>query len=330
MESPTRAAVYLRISLDRAKDGLAVERQREDCEQIVKQRGWILTNTYVDNSVSAFNRSKVRPAYNQMISDYEAGLFDAIVCWDLDRLTRQPRQLEDWIDLATDRGLILVTANGEADLTTDGGRMYARIKASVARAEMERKGARQTRALQQRAQKGVAPKGQRLYGYTTSGDLVASESDVVRQLFVDFSQGISLFALAKKLNEAGTPTLKGGRWIPSTIRGMLTNPRYAARAVYKNVVLDNPANWQAAIDEGTFDLVQSILNDPRRVKNREGTQRKHLGSGLYVCGICGTPLRTNGSRYWCHSGGHLIRSMQPVDDYVMAVVAARLGAYLLL
>jgi len=74
-----------------------------------------------------------------MVRDYDAGLFDAIICYDLDRLTRQPRQLEDWIDRAESNGLALTTANGDADLTTDGGRMYARIKAAVARAEMERK-----------------------------------------------------------------------------------------------------------------------------------------------------------------------------------------------
>ena len=55
-------------------------------------------------------------------------------------------QLEDWIDAPELRGLALVTANGDADPSTDGGRMYARIKAAVARAEMERKGARQSAA----------------------------------------------------------------------------------------------------------------------------------------------------------------------------------------
>ncbi|WP_267888213.1 recombinase family protein [Mycobacterium ostraviense] len=50
-------------------------------------------------------------------------MFDALVVWDLDRLTSQPRQLEDWIDAAEGRGLALITTNGEADLTTDGGRM---------------------------------------------------------------------------------------------------------------------------------------------------------------------------------------------------------------
>ena len=44
----TRAAIYLRISLDAAMDGLAIERQREDCEAIAKQRGWMVVYTYVD------------------------------------------------------------------------------------------------------------------------------------------------------------------------------------------------------------------------------------------------------------------------------------------
>ena len=89
-----------------------------------------------------------------MVADYKGGLFDAIVVWDLDRLTRQPRQLEDWIEAAKERGLKLVTANGEADLTVDAGRMFARIKAAVARQESERKSARQTAAAKQRAEKG--------------------------------------------------------------------------------------------------------------------------------------------------------------------------------
>ena len=61
---------------------------------------------------------------------------------DVDRLTRQPSQLEEWIDRAEEHGLKLVTSNGDADLSTDGGRMFARIKAAVARGEVERKGAR--------------------------------------------------------------------------------------------------------------------------------------------------------------------------------------------
>ncbi len=82
---------------------------------------------------------------------------EAFVSWDLDRLTRQRRQLEDWIDRAEQRSLRLVTTNGEADLQTDGGRMFARIKAVVARSRIERKSAWQKRAQRQRAEMGKAP-----------------------------------------------------------------------------------------------------------------------------------------------------------------------------
>lgn len=91
-----RAAVYLRISLDATGEGLAVERQEQDCVEIARRRGWKVVKTYTDNSISAYDKAKRRPAYDQMRDDYDRNEFDALVCWDLDRLTRQPRQLEDW------------------------------------------------------------------------------------------------------------------------------------------------------------------------------------------------------------------------------------------
>lgn len=109
-------------------------------------------HTYVDQSISASKKEVDRPDYDAMVASFERGEIDAIICWDLDRLTRQPAQLEEWIDRAEEQGLKLVTANGDADLATDGGRMYARIKAAVARGEIERKSMRQSRAQQQRAE----------------------------------------------------------------------------------------------------------------------------------------------------------------------------------
>lgn len=125
------------MSFDRSGDERGVQRQLEDCMEIVERRGWELVGEYSDNSISASKRHVRRPEYDRMVDEYEAGFIDAVICYDLDRLTRQPRQLEDWIDRATERGLQLVTANGEADLGTDAGRLFARIKAAVAREEIE-------------------------------------------------------------------------------------------------------------------------------------------------------------------------------------------------
>ena len=66
--------------------------------RLCRERGWLDTLEYVDNDFSATN-GKRRPAYQQMLTDIRAGEIDRIGVWDLDRLYRQPRELEDLIDL---------------------------------------------------------------------------------------------------------------------------------------------------------------------------------------------------------------------------------------
>lgn len=184
---PVRGAIYLRISLDREMDGLVIDRQREDCERLAVFCGWEVVENYLDQSISSLDKTKKRPGYLRMVADYEAGLLDAIVCNDLDRLTREPRELEDWIDRAESRGLLLVTANGDADLTTEVGRMYARIKAAVARNEIERKGVRPM-------------------GYTTAGELIPHGAEAVRAIYAAFLRGDSLHGIAPA---ALGPTARG-------------------------------------------------------------------------------------------------------------------------
>ena len=332
-----KAALYLRVSLDATGEHLAVDRQRTACRGLAADRGWEIVEEYCDNSVSASRRATARPAYDRMVDEFAAGRFDALVCWDLDRLTRQPRQLEDWIDAAQERGLLLTTANGEADLSTDGGRLFARIKASVARAEIERKSARQKAAAAQRAELGRAPRGVRLTGYTVVGEVVPEEAQLVADVFSRFAAGDSLRGIAAWLAADGRPTRSGRRWSPSTLRTILVNPRYAGRAVYCGRTTGQPGEWEAIVDENLFDRVQDQLSDPRRLSNREGTDRKHLGSGLYLCGTCGDPVRshsrgrspvdggTSGARYRCAAGGHLTRIAASIDDYVRRIVTARLA-----
>lgn len=304
---------------------LAVERQREDCVAICAARNWKVVGEYVDNSVSASDARKARPGYDDLVKAYNAGEFDALVCYDLDRLTRQPRQLEDWIDRAQDKGLVIVTANGEADLSTDAGMMFARIKAAVGRAEVDRKSARQTRAAQQRADKGRPPLGVRLTGYTVTGDLVPHEAEVVRRIFRQFASGESVKGIAAALQADRVKTRHGGKWSPSSITTILRNPRYAGRAIYQGQETGKAGAWEPLVTEDLFATVQARLADPRRKLHKMGTDRRWLGSGLYVCGACGGRMSSfSGARYRCADGCHS-RARGNVDDYVLTILRARLS-----
>ncbi|WP_055474753.1 recombinase family protein [Gordonia sp. HS-NH1] len=323
--SPRRAAIYTRISLDETGEGLGVARQEEDARALVATRGWEVVAVYSDNSIGAYDRRKVRPGYDALTKAYESGQFDALVCWDLDRLTRQPRQLEDWIDAAESRGLALVTLNGEADLTTDGGRTFARIKLAVARGEMERKSARQKRAALQRAQLGRPPKGRRLLGYTPTGDTIPDEAATVRRIFALFDAGESLNGIRRTLDEEGVPTRYGKPWTVTSVRNILTNARYAGRSFYHGQIIDGVrGEWEPLVSDELFDLIQARLSDPARRTRRYGIDRKHLGSGLYRCDECGNRVTTwSAGAYRCLEAC-VHRSRLQVDAYVLEVISERL------
>ncbi|WP_353107924.1 recombinase family protein [Gordonia sp. (in: high G+C Gram-positive bacteria)] len=321
----TRAAIYTRISLDAAGHSLGVKRQEEDARAIIAARGWDVAGVWSDNSVTASDSNVRRPGYDSLLNAYDAGLFDALVCWDLDRLTRQPRQLEDWIDRAESRGLAIVTSNGEADLTTDGGRMYARIKAAVARAEIERKSARQKRAEIQRAHSGMwRRKGPRPTGYTQGGDILPGEADVVRRIFREFIAGETVTGIARRLDRDGVPTRGAKAWHPASVRSILVNPLYAARVSLNGEVLDGvEAQWEPLIDGGDFDRASAIINAPERRARSVPVARRYQGSGLYICGECGYRVASRSSRsYQCK--GHVSRLRTVIDEYVNEVIAARL------
>jgi hypothetical protein len=200
--------------------------------------------------------------------------------------------------------------------------------AGIARFEVRRKGERQTRAQQQRAEKGKPAKGIRPTGYTLDGKIIKDEAALVRRIFDRFIAGDTLKGIAGDLQREGVPTRRGGRWSSSTVSTILRNARYAGRSVYKGEDVGT-ATWPAIVSEAEFAAVQARLTDPRRTVNRADTARKHIGSGVYRCG-CGLPVRSSSGlgagmhRYTCRDACYY-RSGRPVDDFVIAVIRGRLA-----
>lgn len=299
-----RAALYLRQSKSNDE---GIERQTERTTALATARGWILAGSYVDNDVTASKPRGPKTAWGRMLADAED--IDVVISVDLDRVVRSTRDLNTLID----HGLMLVTLDGEIDLTTADGEFRASMLAAIARFEVRRKGERQTRANRQRAAKGGVPKGARLRGYSTDGQLIPEEARTVRALFDGFSTGLTLRTLSRDHDLT-----------PSTV---LLNPRYAGRRVYKGEIVGE-GDWEPIVPGALFDAVGRRLADPSRKSNCTGsTARKHLGTSLFRCGECASEptLRTAGSggRYWCQACG-LVRSMSAVDDFVLRLAEARL------
>jgi DNA invertase Pin-like site-specific DNA recombinase len=318
------AAVYLRQSLDRTGEGLAVARQRRDCLALCKQRRWTPVE-YVDNDRSATN-GKPRPAYQRMLTDIADGKIGAVVVWDLDRLHRQPRELEDFIDLADARALKLATVTGDCDLSTDNGRLHARIKGVVGKAETERKSTRQRSAAKQKAEAGK-PQWRNAFGYLDTADGPVPDPHIaplVVQAYATILAGGSYADICRLFNDAGAltkqwikpkdangDTIKTAKaelvrhpWTQPQVSNFLRKPRNAGLREHNGVIVGK-GNWLPLVASDTWEAVQRKLNEPGRAPGSKSV-RQHLLTSLLGCGKPGCGGKLSGRWAMQQTGEHAI------------------------
>ncbi|UVJ37973.1 recombinase family protein [Arthrobacter sp. CJ23] len=329
----TKSALYLRISKDKTGEALAVDRQEKLIRAMLKGKGWEAGPVYTDNSVSATSARAKRPAYDQMLADWEAGEFDAISSYDLDRLYRHPTQLEHLIELAESRGLFLATCAGDADLSTDNGRLFARIKASVAKAETERRSARQKAAFAQSRDAGKPHWSKRPFGFQMDGKHVKQEAEAVKTVAGMLLEGQSMADCVRWMNEQGITSTLDKPWQNTTLHRVMTSPRIAGLRVYKGEEMDG--NWPEIIKPETWRGVCAILKDPKRAVTKLNS-RETLLSGLLTCSVClgkcyGTRVtKASGKRkemwsYRCTNSAHVAKTMKRTDDHVILKTLAALA-----
>jgi DNA invertase Pin-like site-specific DNA recombinase len=275
----TKAAIYLRQSFDKTGEELAVDRQRDDALKLAERRDWNVVRVEIDNDISAAGK-RHRPGFEAILTAIQRKEVGAVISWDMTRLTRNRRDTVRVIEAGERAGVVLAFVRGsDLDLSTPSGRMLADILASVARQEIEQKSDRQKRANMQAAEQGRRTGGRRPFGYETDGTTIRDlEAMAVRQAFDDVLAGVSLAQIARDWNAAGlrtpqkTRTGEPSKWIPTTVRGVLQNPRYAGLRSYtsapehgrRKVESVYPAQWPAIVSEETWRATTALLADPDR------------------------------------------------------------------
>lgn len=328
----TRAAVYTRYSkvLDPA-DTLGVDRQEQDDRAESERRGWSVAAVYTDNDVSA-SSGKPRPAYDRMLADIQDGLLDAVVVWDLDRLHRRPIELERFLEIADRHQLQLASVGGDVDLSTPQGVMIARIKAAVARHEIDQMRRRLKRKMDQLAATGQFHGGRRPYGYTPDGmTVIPAEVAIIQECAARLLAGESFNEVVRDLNQRGVKTTSGVPWTRASVKTMLLSPRVAGLRQHRGEVIGDAA-WPAILDRATWEAVRALLRDPARRQPGHVAGRRHLLSGIARCSACGGPMSVvhrpgRSLAYACRKGGcGKVRVAVPLlDEFIERLLFARLA-----
>jgi site-specific DNA recombinase len=328
--------IYARISSDREADGLGVARQREDCERLAECKGWKVVERYVDDDVSAWS-GKRRPEYARCLDDLRTGTIAGLLVYDLDRLHRQPRELEEFIDLCQQLRLSNVASvSGDIDLTTADGQFQARILGAVAKKESDDKSRRIRRKHEELALNGkVSGGGSRPFGYDDDRKTIRpAEAAIVRECARRFLAGESIRSLCSDLNARRIPAASGGEWSPQSLRRMLGSARIAGQREHKREIVAE-AVWPGIISKTDSARIRGRLADPERRTNKSA--RRYLLVRLLKCGLCGEYLvsrpRSGGERrYVCAAGsglsgcGHTYITADPIEAFVVDAILHRLDS----
>lgn len=334
-----RCGVYLRQSDDPRDDELAVSRQwREIIDKICTPRGWDPIR-YCDNDRTAVGKKRLLPDRDRMLADIESGQLQAMAVWDCDRLYREPRDLEDIIDLFEAYHVLLATVTGDIDLGTDNGRLFARVKGAFAKAETERRSARQKSKARQLADAGQRWGSRRAFGYDFDDRLIPEEAEPLAQLYHMILDGQrKLMPFVRLWNEQGIRTSLGNKWTSQVqLRSILLNPRNAGLRAYNGEIV-GPAKWAKIVELDVWKAVYDILTDPARFTGASAG-RVHLLVGIARCGLCAaggvastmqsTMAWSRGKRlaptYRCRTCFGVNRSQHRADDLIAGLVIERLS-----
>lgn len=327
---------YARISEDPNDLRTGVGRQVEDIADGITKLGGTppapeSEHLHVENDTSAYKKRRVtitdhygetrdawrvvRPKWAAALRALRARQITALMVYDLDRLARDPYDLEDAIEVVERYGALIVSATAsDIDLTTDHGRMAARLHILMANKSSADTARRVARAHLAAARDGKPVGGNRPFGFQadkTTHDPV--EAELIRQAAATLLAGGTLRQITDAWQSAGVSTVRGKPWRAQTVRQTLKGPRLAGWRVHQGkVAVDKqgePVRLRDAagelvapiLDQGTFDAVQAILSRPddrKRVPQRGA--RHYMLTGLIRCGVCNGPMY--GNAYGQHQG----------------------------
>ena len=272
---------------------------------------------FVDNDISASRFSeKRRPAFSAMMDQIRSGAIRKIVCWHTDRLYRQPRELEDLIDLAEHGGVEVVSvASGALDLNHGDGRLHARVMVAVNAQESDQKSERIRRAKRQAREQGKFGGGRRAFGWRDGMTPEPREAALINVGADDLLAGGSMAELARQWTRQDVPRPQSGRadWVAETVYQVMTNARHAGLIAHRERLPSKPgersrwtkptvmgeAAWPVIIDRDRWERLQATIL--ARGDGLRMPRKRTLLTGMLRCGLCGATMVRTGARASSHA-----------------------------
>lgn len=357
------------------------DEQVNACTERIESRGGKVVFVYMEPHTSAWKKKRVqqpdgtfkylvvRPVYRKVLADMAKGVcsengerIDALMILDVDRLTRDNRDLEDAIDVVVYNKRPILDWRGSLDLLTEYGRTQARGIVAHKNGQSADTAFRVSQKHKAMQREGIPAGGTRPFGWKKDRrTLHKTEAPLLKAAALDVLGGRSRNSIVAEWNKAGILTSRGNAWTVDTLTLVLRNPRICGHRMIsvQNVdenngetlsrhvvtLLDDKGKpvkgkWKRIIKPEQWEALVEIIGErPNRGDGRNA--RKYLFTGTLRCGKDGCDQRLRAIKatasagkpegffyYQCPStsqggcGGIRIDGWE-VDKYLSKIVVAK-------
>lgn len=248
-----RVGIYLRLSRDDGNsnaESMSIVTQKQMLTDYVKERGWDLTETYIDDGYSGTTFD--RPAFQRMLKDIEHGYIDCVITKDLSRLGRNYAKTGYYTEeYFLEHGVRYIAVNDNVDTMKDDNDIapFKNILNEMYAKDISRK-IRSARAVSARQGKFLGSKPP--FGYircpTDKHKLIIDEkpAQIISRMFDMFASGDSGRHISDVFNNEGilsprayyyqqigreNPLNESMTWNSNTVMQLLRNPVYIGNMV---------------------------------------------------------------------------------------------------
>lgn len=313
------AVIYSRVSTkNQAEEGTSLTSQAEACRHYADEHGYVVLESISDDVSGATLERKGIQRVREMARD---GILGAVICYTIDRLSRD---LGDVLTLDKELERLGVGLHFVLDEREDTpqGTLFFQMKAVIGQYERTVIAERLLRGRRTRAREGkIMGSHFTAYGYrynreSRTYEVHEAEAEVVRQMFHWVAnEGLTMRAVARRLNKLGVPTVRSAEsWGPTAVRSILRNELYTGVWHYNKrrsmlprkrrpgaaasrrpnsktrAVLRPRDEWiavpvPALITSEMFQTVEEIFQEHKDQATRN-TKRDYLLTGMVYCNQC--------------------------------------------
>ncbi len=305
-----RAVIYARYSDGPDQRDESIVGQLRDCRRLAKELNCVVVKEYIDKGISGRTTEK-RPEFQQMLRDGDKKLFDVVITWKMDRLSRNRYDSATIKQRLKKSGIKIRYAKEHIPDGPEGILMESVLEGmaewySANLAQNVRRGMYDS-ALEGKHVAGSVPFGL-LLDENKHYIIDEKRAPIVREVFERYAKGEPVTHITEDLNRRGIKKrYKPYTWGKTSLRSLIKNEKYIGIYRYEDIELNC---IPPIVSKELFEAAAKRVKAPQRSNSQTLSDVDYMLTGKLFCGECGDTMHGmsgtgKSGRKWyyyaCHS-----------------------------